>query len=180
MSNRIVNMVPEHATCIERSRIATEPMGPVAMSVETNEITRVLIRYATAVDTRDWDLFRSCFTDDAITDYGELGAWTDVDSITEFMIVAHAGMGPSKHFISNFDVEVDGDHAYAVSYLHAVLVLAADPRSWIDTVGHYEDRFVRTSEGWRIKERQFRTTRMIFGNDNLALDHPEGADPPSA
>lgn len=29
------------------------------------DITVVLLRYATAIDTNDWELFRTCFTDDA-------------------------------------------------------------------------------------------------------------------
>jgi hypothetical protein len=30
------------------------------------DVTEVLVRYATGIDTRDWELFRSCFTDDEL------------------------------------------------------------------------------------------------------------------
>ena len=43
------------------------------MSTDREQITDLLIRYATALDTRDWHLFDSCFTEDAIADYGTLG-----------------------------------------------------------------------------------------------------------
>ena len=33
-------------------------------------ITDVLVRYATGIDTRNWPLFRTCFTDDVQADYG--------------------------------------------------------------------------------------------------------------
>jgi len=33
------------------------------------EIAALLTRYARAVDSRDWDLYRSVFTDDAHIDY---------------------------------------------------------------------------------------------------------------
>src|ERR1700751_2057789 len=38
------------------------------------EITTLLTRYARAVDTKDWDLYRSVFTDDAHIDYSSAGA----------------------------------------------------------------------------------------------------------
>ena len=39
------------------------------------EISAVLVRYASGIDRREWDLFRSCFTPDCAIDYGEIGAW---------------------------------------------------------------------------------------------------------
>jgi len=33
-------------------------------------ITDVLVRYATGIDTKDWTLFRTCFTNDVSADYG--------------------------------------------------------------------------------------------------------------
>jgi hypothetical protein len=38
------------------------------------DIARLLYRYARAVDTKDWDLYRSVFTDDAHIDYSSAGA----------------------------------------------------------------------------------------------------------
>jgi 3-phenylpropionate/cinnamic acid dioxygenase small subunit len=38
------------------------------------EITALLNRYARAVDAKDWDLYRSVFTDDAHIDYSSAGA----------------------------------------------------------------------------------------------------------
>lgn len=38
------------------------------------EITALLNRYARAVDTKDWDLYRSVFTEDAHIDYSSAGA----------------------------------------------------------------------------------------------------------
>jgi 3-phenylpropionate/cinnamic acid dioxygenase small subunit len=36
-------------------------------------ITRLLYQYARAVDTKDWELYRSVFTDDAVIDYSSAG-----------------------------------------------------------------------------------------------------------
>jgi 3-phenylpropionate/cinnamic acid dioxygenase small subunit len=125
-------------------------------------ITDVLVRYATGIDTKDWALFRTCFTNDMQADYGDaVGSWTDVDAITEYMTVMHAEMVDTKHRLTNFVIDVDGDSATASTYVHAVLVVTNDPLTWYEPVGRYEDRLVRTSEGWRISHRVYHSTRML-------------------
>jgi 3-phenylpropionate/cinnamic acid dioxygenase small subunit len=124
-------------------------------------VTDVLVRYATGIDTKDWDLFRTCFTHDVRADYGEgVGSWTDVDGITEYMTAMHADMLDTKHMLSNFVITIDGDTASASTYVHAVLVVTDDPLTWYEPVGRYEDHLVRTPDGWRIRERTFHSTRI--------------------
>jgi hypothetical protein len=125
-------------------------------------ITDVLVRYATGIDTKNWPLFRTCFTDDVQAEYGaEVGSWSSVDGITEYMDVMHKDMLDTKHFLSNFVIEVDGDTATASTYVRAVLVVTDDPLMWYEPVGRYEDRLVRTPDGWRISHRIFHPTRML-------------------
>jgi 3-phenylpropionate/cinnamic acid dioxygenase small subunit len=125
-------------------------------------ITDVLVRYATGIDTKDWSLFRTCFTDDVQADYGDdVGSWSDVDAITEYMTVMHADMMDTKHRLTNFVIEIDGDSATASTYVHAVLVVTNDPLTWYEPVGRYEDRLVRTPDGWRISHRVYHSTRML-------------------
>jgi hypothetical protein len=52
-------------------------------------IVDVVYRYATAIDERDWSLLRTCWADDAVTDYGDIGSWSSGDEITAFMVEAH-------------------------------------------------------------------------------------------
>ncbi len=128
---------------------------------DVEQITDVLNRYATGIDTKNWALFRTCFTDDARFDYGEIGQCSDADGITEFMVAAHQRMSDTKHMLQNMVVDRQGhDHATAVTYVHAVQALAADPNPWIDGVGQYEDQLVRTDDGWRISARKFTQTRL--------------------
>jgi 3-phenylpropionate/cinnamic acid dioxygenase small subunit len=131
------------------------------MGVDSDEIVAVQVRYARAVDTRDWPLLRTCFAEDVTADYGDIGAWRGVDDLVRFMEEAHAGMGPTQHHLSNFLVEVTDDRASSVTYVHAVTVLASHPDHWIDTIGNYEDDLRRASDGWRIADRRFRTTRTL-------------------
>jgi 3-phenylpropionate/cinnamic acid dioxygenase small subunit len=124
-------------------------------------IQQVLLRYSTAIDRRDWDTFRTCFTDDAQSDYGDIGRWSSAEEITAFMAAAHGGFGPTNHMLSNMVIELDGDRATATTYVHAVLTAGHDPEAWFDSVGTYEDTLVRTADGWRIAARTFRMTRML-------------------
>ena len=134
------------------------------MADHRRSIQDVLIRYATAIDERDWELLGTCFTEDVAADYGDLGSWTSRAELASFMDLAHLGFGASQHMMSTFAIEVDGDRATARSYVHAVLVLREDPATWYDAVGRYRDRLVLTDDGWRIDDRQYRTTRITSGH----------------
>src|SRR5688572_27258866 len=128
-------------------------------------ITEVLVRYATGIDTRDWSLFRTCFTPDVHADYGtDVGEWHDADAITEYMRVMHQDMRDTKHMLSNFVIDVDGDTATASTYVHAVLVVTDEPPLWYEPVGLYVDQLVRTDDGWKIRERTFSLTRMLMSD----------------
>lgn len=133
-------------------------------------ISDVLVRYATGIDTKDWPLFRTCFTEDVAIDYGEIGVWSGVDAITEHMRTVHAPMPRTNHMMSNFSIEVDGDRASALSYVHVVLVLTEDGTTWIDGVGQYTDALVRTDAGWRINDRRYSMSRLI-ASDPALLEH---------
>jgi hypothetical protein len=136
------------------------------VEADKEQITEVLIRYATGIDSKDWPLLRSCWTDEIDVDYQQLGHFTSPDSLTEVMTRLHENMGPMYHRLSNFVIAVDGDRATVRSYVHAVLMLQPDdPTNWVDALGHYDDVFVRTPDGWRISERVSRTARTLAGGD---------------
>ena len=118
------------------------------------DVAEVLVRYATAIDRRDWALFRTCFTRDVHADYGDIGVWDDVEGITEYMITTHADMGHTLHRLSNVAVGVDGDTATARSYVDVIL-MGGDGKSGINAIGFYDDELVRTDDGWRIATRRF-------------------------
>jgi uncharacterized protein (TIGR02246 family) len=121
---------------------------------DKHDITEVVVRYATGIDTRDWDLFRTCFTDDVFAEYEGIATWRGADEITESMTTSHAGMGHTMHQLSNIVVNVDGDTATARSYVDAIL-MAADGGSGLNPRGFYDDELVRTSGGWRIAHRRY-------------------------
>src|SRR4029077_17392619 len=100
-------------------------------------------------------------------------------ALTEVMTRLHENMGPTYHRMSNFVIDVDasGDRATVRSYVHAVLILQPnDATNWVDVLGHYEDVFVRTADGWRISERVSRTARTLTGGDLAAAAAAGGGE----
>jgi hypothetical protein len=99
------------------------------------EIDELLTRYAQAIDDRAFDLLDSVFK-----------AWlTDV-----------LGLFPAyQHLVGNRRVVLDGDTATAVSMFHNPMAMADGTLFFCG--GEYNDRLVRTPDGWRIAERVERT-----------------------
>jgi 3-phenylpropionate/cinnamic acid dioxygenase small subunit len=128
---------------------------------DRQDISDLLIRYATGIDRRDWDLFRTVFTPDCQLDYGQIGSWDGVEAVTAFMDVAHAGAGHLLHRITNQVIDLDGDRATARSYVD-VWVMAADNASGVNASGFYDDEIVRTGDGWRIARRKFTSVRIAM------------------
>lgn len=126
---------------------------------DQHDIAAVLIRYATGIDRRDWELFATVFADECDLDYGQIGHWTTAAEVTEFMRLSHQAAGHTLHRISNIAVDVDGDRAVSRCYVDA-LVFAADNQTGAHAVGFYDDELTRTPGGWRIAKRRFTAVRV--------------------
>jgi uncharacterized protein (TIGR02246 family) len=133
------------------------------MSVVDREVRQdvfdLLVRYATAIDRRNWELLRSCFTDDCEVDYGNIGRWSGRDAITDWMRATHDPLGHSVHRITNQAVASDGETIAARSYVDAI-VLGPDNARGAQAAGCYEDVIVRTDDGWKIARRRYTMVRM--------------------
>lgn len=127
---------------------------------DRQHITEVLYRYASALDGRDWDLLRSCFTEDAIADYLDLGGVKEgIEEIVALCDGALSGLDSSQHLIGNPRVEIAGDRATASCYLQAQHYLVSPSGANTFLVGGtYVDRLVRTPDGWRIEHRALHAT----------------------
>ncbi|MDH6245004.1 nuclear transport factor 2 family protein [Mycobacterium sp. OTB74] len=127
------------------------------------EISALLYRYARAVDTKDWELYRSVFTDDARIDYSSAGAAVGTrDEIVDWF-AANFGVIPwSMHYITNIEVvERAGDTAkvQAMFYNPMQLPGMTEPSA---CGGYYHHELVRTSDGWR--SRGLREDNVWFTN----------------
>jgi 3-phenylpropionate/cinnamic acid dioxygenase small subunit len=117
-------------------------------------VTDVLVNYATGIDSRDWELFRTCWIDDVDADYGDIGHWTSADEITGWMRDMHDPLGPTMHQLSNIALTADGERVRSRAYIHGVIV-TPDGANAVHAFGWYEDELVHTDERWRIARRRF-------------------------
>ena len=140
-----------------------EPSNHEPLDRDTRDaVSDVLIRYATGIDSSDWDLFRTCFTDDVVADYGDIGVWNGVEEITEWMRVVHEPCGHTLHRITNIAVMPNGPgRARARAYIDAI-VLGPDNATGAHATGFYDDELVETNAGWRIAHRTF-TSAFVEG-----------------
>lgn len=137
------------------------------LAVDRQEIVDTAVRYATALDNRDWALLRTCFTDDAVAEYGALGPSAGYAAIEATCRAALMPLDASQHLISNHVVEVDGDEATLASYVQAQHVRVAAPGGPNRIVaGRYDDRLTRTAAGWRIRHRRL---TVIWTEGNPAV-----------
>ena len=123
------------------------------------DVADLIVRYASGIDRRDWALLRSCFTDDCVADYGDIGRWHGGDEITEWMRATHEPLGHTLHRITNQAVGRDGEAVTARSYVD-VIVLAPDNVRGAQAAGYYDDVLIQTDDGWKIARRRFTMVRM--------------------
>jgi 3-phenylpropionate/cinnamic acid dioxygenase small subunit len=126
---------------------------------DRQDIAELLVRYATAIDRREYPLLGTVFTNECDVDYGEIGRWKSADDVIEFMDQAHAMAGYTLHRLSNIAVTLEGDTAVARTYIDG-LIMAGDNQGGVNAVGFYDDELVRAADGWRIARRQFTSVRI--------------------
>jgi hypothetical protein len=117
------------------------------------DIIAITHDYCWALDRNEWHELDDVFLLDATA---VLGSHTCADR-DEIKQVCSAALGPlddSQHIVATHQVEIDGDTATSRCYLHAQHIRRdAEGGPHYIVAGRYEDDFVRTADGWRIKHR---------------------------
>jgi len=129
---------------------------PIRELSDRLQIQDLLVRYTRAIDTRDWALLDTCFLPDARVDYtatgGVAGSYPEVRA---WLAQALAPFPITVHYVTNSQVELDGDRARARTLVLNPMFFADPDGSLHDfTVGAtYVDELVWTDGGWRIAKR---------------------------
>ncbi len=122
--------------------------------LDERAIEALCIRYATALDTRDWALLATCFTPDAVAEYEGLPSSEGYDAIEKLCRDTLTPLARSQHLLTNIHPEVAGDTATVSSYLQAQHVRPdAEGGPNFIIAGRYRDQLVRTADGWRLERR---------------------------
>jgi 3-phenylpropionate/cinnamic acid dioxygenase small subunit len=129
-------------------------MSPQQLS-DRFEIQDLIVDYAHAIDTKNWDALDDVFTADAFIDYSVMGgAKGSLPEIKEFLAAAMPMFPHTQHLVANMQVRLDGDRAAGRIMCHNPQVMEIDGRRKIFFLGlWYVDKYRRTAAGWRIEER---------------------------
>jgi ketosteroid isomerase-like protein len=120
------------------------------------EIQDLLVAYSHAIDHHDWDALDDVFTPDAVIDYTEMGAPRGNLAETKAFLASVLPNFPSyQHMVATTKLTFDGDVAYGRTICHNPMMVAhGDGNPHMMFCGlWYRDTFVRTPDGWRIKDR---------------------------
>ncbi|CAN5399203.1 nuclear transport factor 2 family protein [soil metagenome] len=139
------------------------------MDTDRQAIVDLAVAYCWALDTRDWDALDRVFTADATAVLGS-PLLTGVEAIKQRVRQALRPLDTSQHMVNTHQVSVNGDTATSRCYFHAQHVRraaggdGASPNFIV--AGRYEDRLVRTIDGWRIAHREL-VTMWTDGNERV-------------
>jgi SnoaL-like domain len=130
------------------------------------EIQSTLLNYAWAIDSKDWSLLSSCFTQNCEVSYGSArsylpggGAQTfkGRDVLVEHLSRTHQPLDGSLHSMSSIVIDlVERDRALARTYIRNVLVMKTHPDGPdYESAGYYQDELLKEANGWHINVRKY-------------------------
>ncbi|CAN5381623.1 nuclear transport factor 2 family protein [soil metagenome] len=123
---------------------------------DIDEISRLKYRYLRCLDTKDWAGFEGCFVPEATADYNGL-EFADRAALVSYM-AENLGEGMlTMHQVHHPEIDVDGDTANGRWYLVDRVIVDA-VKFMLEGAAFYEDRYVRTAEGWRVSHTGYRRT----------------------
>jgi hypothetical protein len=134
------------------------------------QFAALLYRYARAVDTKDTELYRSVFTDDAYIDYSSAGVIAGSrDEVADWLRQAFTAIPMSVHYITNIESEIDGDTAKVRAMFYNPMQLPGTTELSC-CGGYYHHELVRTPDGWR--SRHLREENVWFVNSPAGAAEP--------
>lgn len=125
--------------------------------IDRQAITDGLHWYTRWVDLNRVDMQVQIFADDGRISFGG-DNWTvgraNIQALIDPLVQLYAA---THHYITNVEITFEGaDEARSQCYLHAWHRPVAGGDNFV-LYAQYHDRWVRTAEGWRIKERRLKT-----------------------
>lgn len=130
---------------------------------EHSEISALLYRYARAIDSKDWELYRSVFTEDAVIDYSSAGAVVGArDDVVEWFAANFGVIRWTMHYITNIEILESGAGTATVRAMFYNPMQLPGMTEMSACGGYYHHQLVRTPDGWR--SRSLREENLWFTN----------------
>jgi hypothetical protein len=154
--------------------------GQLERLIATRRVIEVSYRYASGIDLRDWDLYRTCFTDPCTFDFSSFSgrpaasmpAQVWVDNVRSL----NGNFDSTQHVMTNHSITfTDSDNAVCVTELRAQHWFSpttmtqfgrTGEENWCELGGHYTNDLVRDSDIWRISTCRL-TVRWRLGNEAI-------------
>ena len=119
-------------------------------------IQELVFDYADAIDRREFDRLDNIFVPDAVIDYTAMGGPRgSYPEIKQFLEDAMPNFNAYYHLNANVRTWLDGDRASGrVMCFNPMGVPMPDGSNQVMFLGlFYDDKYVRTGDGWRLAER---------------------------
>jgi len=119
-------------------------------------VAETVYRYATAVDRRDWILYRSLFADTVTIDFSSYDPdlpprQMSADDWVVGVVPLFTGLAATQHSMSNPLATIDGDVATITMYVQAHHVFdPTNAASWYTIGGYYDDTLARVNGRWLL------------------------------
>jgi hypothetical protein len=125
----------------------------LAHLADVETIKQLKARYCRGVDTKDWEAWRTVFADDLRFDTG--GRVHDSADAFVSWVATYLPVGvTTAHQVFNPEITLTGaDAATAIWAMQDYVRFPSDglPVGFYG-YGHYHEQYVRTSDGWRIRD----------------------------
>ena len=120
--------------------------------VDRIEIENFFSRYARAVDDRDWELYRTLFTEDAHIDYSSSGGSVgNLDETVSFLSKALDMFEMSQHLITNIELlHREENQAHVLALFNNPMRLKGGNVWFVG--GRYKHEMIKSTSGWRSKK----------------------------
>jgi hypothetical protein len=129
----------------------------VQQLLDIRECEQLKYRYCRLLDQKRFDELGELLVEDCTVAYG--GGAITLQGRSNVTAYLHKAMGDTRiltsHLVSHPEIDVEGDEARA-SWALVDVVILQDAGLAIRGASYYDDRYVRTSDGWRIAHTGYR------------------------
>jgi hypothetical protein len=138
------------------------------------ELQELAVRYSTSVDRKDWALYESLFTPDAVIDYTAMGGVRGgPHEVAQWLAKVMPNFPVYQHLVANHELSVNGDEAWGRAMCFNPMGCQTPGGVQVASSGlWYNDRYRRTPDGWKFSER--------VEEASWARDWPQGFTVPDA
>lgn len=148
-------------------------------SNDERDIYRNIIRFARAMDERDWTALEDFVTVDATAHMGT-APLEGRDAIVAMMRSFLDECGPTQHMVGNVLIDIDGDTASSRAYVSDMHLGTGElAQSSFRTLGDYHDEWAKIDGHWRMTHRT-KINHASLGSYEVLGPGPAGWEPAQA